>query len=145
MEKYCVSSTNKENAGRPLCRMVHCGECGSSCNYKIFRGNGYPREVIICNKYLTRGKSACATRAIPYQIILSITAEVLRMEDTELTRQNVSQTLENIVLDKDKLTYYFKDGRVIVKPWQLISRSKSWTPEMRERARQRALARYAKK
>ena len=38
------------------------------------------------------------------------------------------------------LVFHFKDGSTAERHWEYISRAKSWTPEMKEIARQRALA-----
>lgn len=38
------------------------------------------------------------------------------------------------------LVFHFKDGSTAERHWEHISRAKSWTPEMKEIARQRALA-----
>lgn len=39
----------------------------------------------------------------------------------------------------NRLIFYFKDGRSVEREWKDRSRSESWTPEMREAARQRAI------
>lgn len=43
------------------------------------------------------------------------------------------------------LRFFLKTGRVEEVRWENPSRSKSWTPEMRERARQKSLEQYRKK
>ena len=41
--------------------------------------------------------------------------------------------------ENNTLIFVMNDGREISKVWKLPSRSKSWTEEMREKARQRYL------
>ena len=43
------------------------------------------------------------------------------------------------VADGNILRFFMKDGRVIVRQWEDRSRADSWSPEMREAARQRTL------
>lgn len=46
--------------------------------------------------------------------------------------------------DGNRLVFRFKNGEEIVKRWRDRSRTESWTPEMREAARQKALERSRK-
>ena len=54
----------------------------------------------------------------------------------------VTSTLKSIVAESDnRLVFHFKDGTKTVKRWQDRSRAESWTPEMKEAARQKAIER----
>ena len=63
----------------------------------------------------------------------------------EQIKEIIERKIKQIRLDDKKLIYILTDGRTITKKWGLISRSRSWTPEMRERARQRTIAYYRTK
>ena len=43
------------------------------------------------------------------------------------------------VPEPNNLLFVFKDGRTVERVWRDRSRTESWTPEMKETARQRAL------
>lgn len=57
----------------------------------------------------------------------------------------VSNKIDYIVaFNGNKLEYHFNDNTVQEVIWKDKSRSESWTPEMREMARQTALKQYRK-
>ena len=53
----------------------------------------------------------------------------------------VYRHLAKIAEDRNTLIFRFKDGKKAVKRWQDRSRAESWTPEMKEAARQKAIER----
>ena len=89
----------------------------------------------ICSTYNTHGKKACAdSKAIPESVLYELTA------DTPIG------DLTAIRAEKDNtLIFCFKNGLQTVKRWQDRSRRESWTEEMKEKARQQALAQHSKK
>ena len=53
---------------------------------------------------------------------------------------NLREFVQRILVpEQNQLVYVLADGRELKVPWQNPSRSLSWTPEMREEARQRKL------
>ena len=67
-----------------------------------------------------------------------MTAEVLELDffDSEVFEERIDR-IE--VPGANRLTFIFKDGHMEERVWKDRSRSESWTPEMKEAARQRAL------
>ena len=64
---------------------------------------------------------------------------------TDLTREIITEHIKGIAIPApNHLTYTFTDGTVLTIEWQHKSRRESWTPEMREMARQKTSNRYKK-
>ena len=113
----------KDYRGRyPFSGLIVCGCCGKRYRRKITATG----PVWICSTFNSQGKAACPSRQIPEQVLMDLTAD---MDIGELTE--IRAEAGNILL------FRFKDGRETVKHWQLRSRADSWTPEMRDAARQR--------
>ena len=114
----------------PFTRLIVCANCGK--HYK--RKTTATGIVWICSTYNTHGKKACASKAIPESVLYELTA------DTPIG------DLTAIRAEKDNtLIFCFKNGSQTVKRWQDRSRSESWTEDMKEKARQQALAQHSKK
>ena len=114
----------------PFTRLIVCANCGK--HYK--RKTTATGIVWICSTYNTHGKKACASKAIPESVLYELTA------DTPLG------DLTAIRAEKDNtLIFCFKNGERTVKQWKDRSRRESWTEEMKEKARQQALAQHSKK
>ena len=115
----------------PFTGLIVCANCGK--HYK--RKTTATGIVWICATYNTHGKKACAdSKAIPESVLYELTA------DTPLG------DLTAIRAEKDNtLTFCFKNGSQTVKRWQDRSRRESWTEEMKEKARQQALAQHSRK
>lgn len=71
------------------------------------------------------------------------TSKILHLEgfDEDAMRSRIRKIL---VPEPNHLLFVFTDGEKQEVEWHHTSRRKSWTPEMREAARQRTLARYRK-
>ena len=112
---------------------IRCVKCGK--NYK--RGRHGDRAFWNCSTYLSKGTKACRCSQIPEPLLYSITAEALGLEEFD------PDTFESKITvieahDDNTLIFCFTDGTQTVKRWQHRSRAESWTPEMRESARQKA-------
>ena len=113
----------------PFTRLIVCANCGKHYRRKTTATG----TVWICSTYNTHGKKACASKAIPESVLYELTA------DTPLG------DLTAIRAEKDNtLIFCFKNGEQTVKRWQDRSRAESWTEEMKEKARQQALAQHSK-
>ena len=114
----------------PFTRLIVCANCG-----KHYRRKTTATGIVwICSTYNTHGKKACASKAIPESVLYNLTA------DTPLG------DLTAIRAEKDNtLVFCFKNGERTVKQWQDRSRRESWTEEMKEKARQQALAQHSRK
>ena len=71
--------------------------------------------------------AACPSKAIPERVLDSLTADVSLDGLTALRAEN-----------GNRLVFCFKDGSESVKRWEDRSRAESWTPEMKEAARQKS-------
>ena len=96
--------------------------------------------VWCCSTYNTRGKRYCPTsKAIPEWTLKAVCAQALGLCSFE--EKTFSSTIAAITAYPDNLLrFHFRDGHTEEYRWQDRSRRESWTAEMRETARQRALA-----
>ena len=122
--------------------MIVCGYCGHNFLRKHYSGR-YGKTEWICNQLNRRGKSACPSKKIPESIIVQKTKELFEVDD--LSRDLLEEKLLRIVVpEHNHLVYMLKDGRSVDVLWQHPSRSLSWTPEMRQVARERTLRQRGK-
>jgi len=117
---------HEPKATYPFTGKIVCAGCGK--NYR--RKTTATGVVWICTTYNTKGKKACASKAIPESVLLELTADI---DISDLTA---------IRAEKDNtLVFCFTDGSQSVKLWKDRSRAESWTSEMKEEARQKTLVR----
>ena len=114
----------------PFTRLIVCANCG-----KHYRRKTTATGIVwICSTYNTHGKKACASKAIPGSVLYELTAD-MPLGDLTTIRAEKNNTL----------IFCFKNGEQTVKRWKDRSRRESWTEEMKEKARQQALAQHSKK
>lgn len=113
----------------PFSSMIVCGNCGKHYRRKVTASG----PVWICSTFNQQGKVACASKQIPEPALLALTADMDLSDLTEICAE-----------DGNRLVFRFRDGSESVKRWKDRSRAESWTPEMREAARQKALERSRK-
>ena len=89
--------------------------------------------VWICTTYNTLGKAACPSKAIPETVLDSLIDEM----------GGISEITDIHAHNDNSLVLTLFGGEQIVKLWQDRSRRQSWTPEMKEAARQKAMERRA--
>ena len=114
--------------------LIRCGLCGSTYKRVTCRGKHFWN----CTTFQTKGKSECAAKRIPEETLKALTREVLGAVsfDCDMVRNKITE----IRAEKDNMVVFcMDDGSEIVKRWTDRSRTESWTPEMKEKARQRAL------
>jgi len=117
-----------------------CGVCGGSFHKKEAHG-GFVWTCGIFNRF---GKSACASKHIPEDILMSAT--VTALGQAAFDEQALRDRIERVrICNENTLIYHFKDGTEITVKWKDKSRSQSWTEEMRVVARQRTLERNKQK
>ena len=64
----------------------------------------------------------------------------------EFDDEYFKEVIDRIEAHEDNtLVFVFKDGTKVARKWEHASRTTSWTPEMKEKARQQTLARMARK
>lgn len=132
----------------PFTGLIRCGHCGASFCRKNAPTSNHRRLIVwMCNTFNEMGKNYCSAQRIREEILFDATRRVLGLSsDIELTRENVLEAIEKIeVPTHNILRFYLKDGRIETAEWKNPSRSKSWTPEMRERARQKSLEQHRKR
>ena len=119
-QKYGKPQTSEKY---PFSGLITCANCGKHYRRKVTTTGA----VWICSTYNTHGKAACPSKAIPESTLMEIAATVAPLgEITAVTAHN-DNTLE----------FTLADGTVTVKSWESRSRAASWTPQMREAARER--------
>lgn len=111
---------------------IRCGKCG--CNYR--RGKQNNRHFWNCSTFLQKGKKFCQEPRIPEDILYRLTAEVLG--DADFDEADLMENVVDIVASDHSLFFTMQSGEQITKEWNHKSRAESWTPEMKEKARQRA-------
>ena len=89
------------------------------------------------------GKDICPSQRIPEDILIEKTKEVLAVD--ELDRDTLLTKVQQIIVPAhNSLQYLLADGTVVDAEWRHRSRSESWTEEMCEAARQKAIERQRK-
>lgn len=120
--------------------IMRCSICGKNYRRKVQS----TRMWWVCSTFNSLGKNECASKAIPEETLIEVTKKVLGVE--KVTSEIVGKRIERIdVLCGNKLHFHLKNGTVVEETWNDLSRSNSWTPEMREKARQRALEQFRRK
>ena len=115
--------------------MIACAVCGR--NYK--RCTGGKRHFWNCPTVVQTDLPSCGTSQIPEKLLYDLAAQVLGL--AQFDEGVFLERIKGIDALPDKtLVFHFKDGSTAERHWEHISRAKSWTPEMKEIARQRALA-----
>ena len=118
-------SKSQEPVTYPFTGLIACAGCGKHYRRKMKKTG----PVWICTTYNTLGKAACPSKAIPESVLETITDEVGGIgKITAISAHN-----------DNTLVLTLTSGEQIVKRWQDRSRRDSWTPEMKEAARQRKL------
>lgn len=131
------NALNGKKIGYPFTGLLRCGKCGNHYTRKI--GNSstpYAHPIWLCNASNVFGQHHCNAKLIPEDILTAKTCEVLGLKELDrgILRDKVT---EIVVPEKYVLIYRFKDGSEQRVEWKHRSRRESWTPEMKERARQR--------
>lgn len=112
---------------------IRCARCGA--NYIRYQNR---KLVWICLTYKRKGPKGCPSKQVPDDILRDVCCEVLGID--EFDDDLFDARVDYITADRDDesniLTFCMTDGEVIVKRWKNPSRSKSWTPEMKEAARE---------
>ena len=113
---------------------IKCGLCGKNYARKYSAG----RPVWICRTYNHNGKNACPAKIISEEKLIEACCEVLK---TDIFDEEVFNSTINYItaMPDNVLVFRLIDGATIKTVWRDRSRSESWTNEMKEAARQKAL------
>lgn len=111
----------------PFSGLIVCAHCGKHYRRKITATG----PVWICSTYNYQVKTACPlSKQIPEPTLTALTADM-----------DIGDLTEIVTESGNRLIFHFKNGTKAVKRWQDRSRAESWTPEMKEAARQKAIER----
>ena len=123
----------------PFTGKIVCANCGK--HYKRITNHG--KNAWNCSTFQQNGKAQCQARQIPEEELYRLSTEVLGLE--EFDADAFLSRITDVRAENDcTLVFGFKDGTQAVKRWTPRSRRNSWTPEMKEAARQRELQRREK-
>lgn len=115
--------------------MITCTVCGR----KYKRCTCGKRHFWNCPTAVRTDLPSCGTSQIPEKLLYDLAAQVLGL--TQFDEPVFREKIQSIDALPDKtLVFHFYDGSTVARHWEYTSRAKSWTPEMKEKARQRALA-----
>lgn len=120
----------------PLTGMIACTRCG-----KHYKRKATPYgEFWQCSTYQTFGKDACPAKRIPEETLYALISEVLSTPhfDADVFQARVRELR---VHDDNRVIFVMRDGTEIGARWRDKSRKDSWTPEMRQLARERMITR----
>jgi len=115
---------------------IRCGVCG-----KNYRRKTTPSSMVwICATFNIKGKKYCASRQIPEETLKAVSAKVLGLDVFD-DGAFAERVLYIQALPDNRLEYHFADGSTETVQWQTRSRRESWTDEMRQGAREKAMRR----
>lgn len=135
-EKIHKGITPKDN---PFKGKLICAHCG--CTFRMKKN--YKKYVWRCGTYIRLGSKKCLSKQIPNDALQILAKEILGVD--ELTSEIIDERIEKVIVGDDRLlTFYLKDGNKIDANWMQKSRSESWTEEMKENARRKAVERNGK-
>lgn len=116
----------------PFSGKVYCGLCGKT--YK--RKPTATGHVWICRTFNTYGKAECPSKQIPESMLNSLASDVA---------ENIDEIKRIEVMPDNLVRFILTNGQTTERKWQDRSRSESWTPEMKETARQKQMERKLQK
>ena len=128
----------------PFSGLIVCGKCGSKFQRRISTTEKkYTKPKWMCLTANRLGKGFCDMKQIPEKILTEQTCKVLGLKS--LKDVNLRDYLKKIVVpEPNKITFVLIDGTEKTVEWENRSRRESWTPEMKEQARQYANKRWRK-
>lgn len=149
-EKYHPSKPGTHSRETALfAGILKCGKCHKHFNFRNQRVTSSDGHIplYVCKTYFELGVDHCDAKKIRESILIEKTKEVLGIDqETKLTRERILEQIASIESAADnRLRFHLKNGTVKIVDWKNPSRSQSWTPEMRQKARERALKQAVQK
>lgn len=141
--KYRPAGSRGSRQTYPFTGIITCEQCGAHYRRKTANAGGkYEKIVWICTTFNTEGKDYCPSKQIPEKILQDVTARALGLTafDEVVFAERVSEIR---VPENGTLIFICRDGSEITETWDNPSRRESWSPEMKQQAREYALRRYA--
>jgi hypothetical protein len=126
------TNTKRSKKTYPFTNKIRCDCCGGGYQHKTTPKN----DFWICTTYNTKGKAFCSeSRRIPEKSLYETLNEYLGT--TSFDEGKFKKKVEYMVaLKNNKIELHLTNGSVDVVTWEELSRKDSWTPEMKEKARQ---------
>ena len=122
-----LNTTGKDYTARyPFSGLIVCANCGAHYRRKVT----HTGPVWMCATYNKLGRKGCQSKAIPEATLQALLPSVEGVEQIRAENNNC-------------LVIKYSDGREERRVWQDRSRAESWTPEMKEKARERAKRQHA--
>ncbi len=119
----------------PFTHMIRCSCCGATYSHKTTKYNTY----WICPTYKMYGKDKCKDSK---QIVEAKLYEAINehFKWSEFNESKFKKLVDHMVSKQDNIVeLHMKDGTVEEIEWKDPTRADSWTPEMKEMARQAAM------
>jgi len=115
---------------------IKCPKCGKPYRRQV-RWNVVAWN---CDTFLKRGKKYCHGKKIPQTALEATCCKVLGI--AEFDPVVFKREIDHLVIpEPNHIQFIFRDGRMVEEVWKDRSRSESWTPEMRAKAREQLIAR----
>lgn len=123
--------------------LIVCQHCKGHYIHRMNPTSTGKYPIWKCQNVVHRGYEFCPARQIRESVLIKETKKVLGLsDDTELTREIILKSITAIESAADnQLRFFLADGTVKTVHWENRSRSESWTPEMKQAARDRAIER----
>ena len=139
LAEIAVMSMNKgkHRMTNEITGIIRCPRCGK--NYRRIHMRRNPQWV--CPTYYTEGKAYCQSKKIPETTLCKTLGAALHI-DSWLPEAFSSLVEYIIATGPNTLEMHLRDGTVSTLERKDRSRAESWTPEMREKAREHALRRH---
>lgn len=139
-DKYRPAKSRGPRRAYPFTGMIICEQCGAHYRRKTANAGGrYEKIVWICTTFNTKGKAHCASQQIPEDILCATAARAIGLpEFDEAVFAREVQAVR--VPEGGTLVFLFRDGSEVAETWQNKSRRDSWSPEMKQQAREHAFS-----
>ncbi len=117
--------------------MIRCPNCGK--NFRRVHMRGIP--LWVCPTYYKEGKVYCQSKKIPEETLRKTIGEALHIDPW--LPETFSSLVEYIIATgPNTLELHLRGVTIHTLEWKDRSRAESWTPEMREKAREHAMRRH---
>lgn len=136
-EKWYKGTAKKQYA---FTGKLVCTNCGCSLIHKVSKYHDY----WLCSTTDKLGISSCHSFQLREDVLKEKICEALGINEFDEALFNKKINWIDSTIDR-VLIFHFKDGTEKSIPWEVVSRSKSWTPEMKEKARQKRYEQEAMK
>lgn len=132
--RFSKIKSDPERKNYAFSGMIRCGLCGRGYSHKTTAYN----EIWKCSTAIKRGNNACNAKQVADHKVIEAANHILnRIDFDEQFFKSKVKSIE--VMPERKLVFHMKDGTSREYIWIESSRRECWTPEMKERARIKAM------